>query len=343
MSRQTRPLVSVVTPFYDSAEYLDECIRSVLDQDYPAFEYLLIDNCSTDGGDEIARSFAERSDSIRFVRYDEFLEQIPNFNRALRHISTDARYVKVVTADDLLLPGCLSRMVALAEEHPAVGVISSYRLKGTEVKNVGLPLDRKVMPGRELCRMQLLDDLFLMGSTTTVMYRAEIVRDRDPMFPEESLHSDTEACYEVLGDWDFGFVHQVLTFNRVEEHSISGQVRSYNPHLLDKLIVLKKFGPEYLSREEFDRTWKRISRRYWRYLARSLFAFREPEFWDYHRRGLATVDMSIRPAAIARALLPALGNALMRPAETTRAIRKAGSRLARRLVDARLELQSTDS
>ena len=54
-----------------------------------------------------------------------------------------------------------------------------------------------------------------------MLYRAEVVRARDPFFCERSLHEDTEACYEILRDWDFGFVHQVLSYWRTQPGSIT--------------------------------------------------------------------------------------------------------------------------
>ena len=56
----SRPLVSVVTPFYNTAPYLAQCIESVLTQTYPHFEYILMDNCGTDGSGEIAESYPRR-------------------------------------------------------------------------------------------------------------------------------------------------------------------------------------------------------------------------------------------------------------------------------------------
>lgn len=331
MTDASGPLVSVVTPFYNTAEHLEPCIRSVLNQDYSNFEYVLADNRSTDGGDRLARRFAERHEAIRYVRYEEFLDQIPNYNRALGEASPEAKYIKMVQADDKLLPGCLSKMVALAEAHPAVGVVSSYRLKGREVSNVGLPLDREVIPGPELCRLQLLENHFFMGNPTTLLYRAEAVRADPPLFPRDRLHADTEACYELLREWDFGFVHQILSFNRKEEDSISGTVRTFNPHLLDRLIIIRRFGPVFLTDDEYHQLWERTSRRYWRYLARSLLALQGKEFWQYHREGLATIGMSIRPTAVAASLLPAIGHALLHPAETIDALARAVTRMKNRL------------
>jgi glycosyl transferase family 2 len=55
-----RPLVSVVTPFFNTAPYLAECIESVLAQSYSHFEYILMDNCSTDGSTELPRLISSR-------------------------------------------------------------------------------------------------------------------------------------------------------------------------------------------------------------------------------------------------------------------------------------------
>ena len=53
-AHRTEPKVMVLTPVYNGAAYLRECIESVLAQDYQNWEYLIVDNCSTDGCPEIA-------------------------------------------------------------------------------------------------------------------------------------------------------------------------------------------------------------------------------------------------------------------------------------------------
>src|SRR6516164_7302008 len=125
-----RPLVSVVTPFYNTAPYLAQCIESVLAQSYPEFEYILVDNCSTDGSTEIAESYARRDPRIRLIRRSQFLSQVQNYNAALAEISEKSKYCKIVQADDIIFSDCLQQMVKAFAQSEKIGLVSSYSLQG---------------------------------------------------------------------------------------------------------------------------------------------------------------------------------------------------------------------
>ena len=146
------PLVSFVTPFYNTRDFLVECIESVLHQTYANWEYVLVDNQSTDGSSEIAAQYASRfPEKIRVIRTESFLSQVENYNFALTRIALESKYCKMVQADDWLFPECVSRMVEIAEEHPSVGIVGAYRLENDQVDLDGLPYPSSEVSGREVC------------------------------------------------------------------------------------------------------------------------------------------------------------------------------------------------
>ena len=306
-----QPFVSVVTPFFNTADYLRECIESVLAQTHTNFEYLLVDNQSTDGSSEIAAEYAKRDPRIRVIRNPEFLDQVPNYNGALRHVAPDARYVKMVLADDCIFPECIARMVAVAEAHPTVAIVSSYYLEGRYVCGSGIEWPTECIPGAVATRLHLLENLYLFGTPTTLLYRADLVEKRRPFFSESSMHEDTELCHEVLTDADLGFVHQVLTFSRRGNEGVLTAIESFYWRRPFVYTILRKYGPRFLSQDELPNRLGPARTDYLRTLGESVLVNREPEFWAYHRRALATVGedlptkLSLAPQ-IARAALKAV-------------------------------------
>jgi glycosyltransferase involved in cell wall biosynthesis len=289
MRLDSEPLVSVFTPFHNSEDTLAESIESVLGQSYANFEYVLADNCSSDGSLAIAEHYAKVDARVRVLRYREFIGQLANYNRAIREMSAESRYCKIVQADDWIFPECLTAMVSVGEENPTVGIVSAFAIEGERIKNTGLPYPARCVPGADICRRQLLSVDFFFGSQTSILYRAEVVRSRQKLFDEDTLHADTELCYEVLKTWDFGFVHQVLTFMRVRNEGVSAAQRSFNPSLLDRYIVLNRFGSHFLTPGAFQDRRADVQRDYYAYLGLSYLRRREPEFWEHHRQGLASI------------------------------------------------------
>src|SRR5437764_11981376 len=115
MNTASQPFVSIVTPVYNEARYLSECIESVLAQTYQNWDYTIVNNCSTDESLEIASQYAVKDRRIRVHRNQQFLPPIANYNIALQQISPESKYCKVVLEDDWIFPDCLETMVAVAE------------------------------------------------------------------------------------------------------------------------------------------------------------------------------------------------------------------------------------
>jgi glycosyltransferase involved in cell wall biosynthesis len=288
------PLVSVVTPFYDSAAYLEECIDSVLAQTLGDFEYVLVDNRSKDNSKEIAERYAKRDPRIRVFQNDQFVGQVDNYNGAVTRIASGSKYVKIVQADDAIFPDCLRAMVEVAERDPRIGIVSSFYLKGDDPTGTGVPRDAWRVNGREMVRKMLVGNCYPLGSPTTVLYRADLVRARTPFYALGRYHEDTEAAYEILLEHDLGFVHQILSFLRTNNVSIMSAARRFDPTALDHLVLLERFGPEVLSPEELEQQSTAEWRAYRGFLGANVLARRGEDFWNYHRRGLEMIGRPLR-------------------------------------------------
>lgn len=316
------PLVSVLTPFYNTRAYLRECIESVLAQTYGNFEYILVDNYSTDGSGDIAREYVGKDPRIRLVKPPEFLGQVQNYNFACRQMAPQSRYCKFAQADDWLYPRCVEEMVAVAEANPSVGVVSAYELRETEVSCTGIPHTQQVMSGRDACRLFLLDGICLFGSPSTVMYRADLVRERDPFYCEGRLHEDTEVVFELLTTHDFALIHQVLTFTRMQLDSISGRARDFTPAALDKYVLVKRYGKEFLSQDEYEQCFDDARRWVYGTIARQWmrerFGASSPDFWKRHDVGLATVGESLDMFRVSRHIGAVAIKGVLSPMETFR-------------------------
>ncbi len=282
MTRHAEPQVSIVTPMYNGAEFLAECIESVLAQTYRNWDYTIVDNCSTDRSLEIAREYAARDPRIRVVAEKDFLRVIPNHNRALRQISPDSKYCKVVFSDDWLFPECLEKMVDTAERYPTAGLVSAYCLEGRHVICTGLPYTVEFARGRDICREHILNGLYLFGSANTVLYRSDLVRRRQPFYNEANIHADTEVCFALLEESDFAFVHQVLTFTRVREGSLTKVSEELHTDLAGTLRVLTTYGPHFLTPAEWRERLDAHVDEYYRFLGKRLFRRRDERFWRMH-------------------------------------------------------------
>ena len=317
------PLVSVVTPVYNGEPYLVECIESVLAQTYSNWEYIIQNNCSTDRTLEIALEYARKDNRIRVHNNRDFVGVIANHNLVFGRIAVDSKYCKVVSADDWLFPECLAKMVGLAEANPSVGVVGSYQLSGGgsnwrqwRVRWAELPYPSTVIPGRELCRLQLLGGPYVFGTPTSTLYRSDLVKRGDAFYPNSTPEADTSACYKCLQETDFGFVHQVLSYERVHENTISTDAKDMNAYLPSKINDLLVYGSSCMSQLEAERRLKELLDEYYRILAVSAVNLRGGKFWTYHKERLREFGHPFSGLKLCKAISLKLIDLLLNPKRT---------------------------
>lgn len=315
----SEPLVSVVTPVYNGEKYLAECIESVLVQTYKNWEYIIVNNCSTDNTLEVAQKYAQKDARIRVHNNKEFFSLFENHNHALLQISDQSKYCKMLQSDDMLLPECLTEMVKLAEGNPVVGMVSSYRLNGDWVSN-GLPYPTTIMSGREICRSCLLGGPDVFGPPTAILIRSDLIRGRKAFFNARNKSADKEVEYDILQYSDFGFVHQILTYSRVHKEQESSFYYRYNVFLPGKIYNLKKYGPVYLSNEEYEKRLNEMMRSYYRFLGKSVYQLRGNNFWKYHKDAFKSMGDILRLTKLIKAVFLELLDILLNPKNTAERI-----------------------
>jgi glycosyltransferase involved in cell wall biosynthesis len=110
----TLPTLSIVTPSYNHAEFLEQTVRSVLDQGYPGLEYLVMDGGSTDGSVDVLRRYGDR---LRWVSERDG-GQAAALNAGFRQ--TSGEIIGWINSDDFYAPGALEVVGRVFAERPDV-------------------------------------------------------------------------------------------------------------------------------------------------------------------------------------------------------------------------------
>lgn len=120
----SQPRVSVITTVYNGEPFLAQAVESILGQTFQDFEYLLVDDCSTDGSPRILQRYAEQDDRIVLLRTDTKINHSNAINTALKHARGE--FVAILDADDVARPQRLAQQVEFLAARPDVGAVGTY-------------------------------------------------------------------------------------------------------------------------------------------------------------------------------------------------------------------------
>jgi len=117
-SREPLPLVTIVTPSFNQVRFLEATIESVLNQDYPRIEYIVLDGGSTDGSVDILRKHADR---LTTWASEPDRGQTDAINRGFDMATGDI--LAYLNSDDTYRPGAVSEAVGYLQAHPEIGMV----------------------------------------------------------------------------------------------------------------------------------------------------------------------------------------------------------------------------
>jgi glycosyltransferase involved in cell wall biosynthesis len=275
--------VAIAVPAYNGEKYIRECLDSLIRQKFTNWICVVNNNCSTDATREIVQDYVSRDRRFHYFENDTFVPAMTNFNRTfLRTLPFGCDYFKYCPCDDWLYPDFLQEMVTLMDQHPSVGICSSYRLDDKEVGCDGLDIcNGNVFDGKKRLIEELTSGPFVLGSMHTVLLRMTTLKklSRFPLINDESnYHCDTELALDLLAISDMGFIFQVLSYTRRHNETVnavtarlsSGYANAYN-----RLFLRKSQYPELEPQFNYFR-------KLYAWLVLSLFLKNRHEALQYH-------------------------------------------------------------
>jgi len=124
MPSNNQAIISIILPVFNGERHLIECIESVLLQSFTNFEFIIVDDASTDDTSKILSKFAEVDNRIKIITHKVNQKQTAAANTAIKH--SKGKYIARMDADDIALPMRFKKQFEFLEKKPAFGLVGSW-------------------------------------------------------------------------------------------------------------------------------------------------------------------------------------------------------------------------
>jgi glycosyltransferase involved in cell wall biosynthesis len=283
------PAVSCVIIFLNEERFLAEAIGSVLAQDHESWELLLVDDGSTDGSAEMARTYVSRHpDRIRYLQHAGGANLGMSASRNLGLARARGRYVGFLDADDVWLPEKLGEQIAILDGRPDVGMVygrtllwHSWQPAGTHRSldhfcDLGVTPETVVDPPRLL--VQLIENRFQTPTTCNALVRRSVidaVGGFEPAF--RGMFEDQVFFMKVCLDQHVYVASRCWAKYRQRDDSHSAQAHTA-AQVAEARARLLAWLEAYLEQRDVNST------PVWKALRREQFALRSPRLHRHLQR-----------------------------------------------------------
>lgn len=220
-----KPLVSLCIPAYNNEAYICDTIESILAQTYQNIELIIVDDCSKDATLEVIKAYEAKDSRVKVYSNEKNLGMAGNWNKALS--LTTGEYVKLICADDRLVPTCIEREVEMFEKYPsAVLVQSDSRLISLDGKKKGFYTrygHKPLVSGKKVLRAGFFNKDYFGGPQASLIRRSAYEKSGgiDSSF---TYIVDYELLAKIAVQGDIAIIREPLNEFRVRHESNTGQV-----------------------------------------------------------------------------------------------------------------------
>jgi glycosyltransferase involved in cell wall biosynthesis len=206
-----RPSVTVLMSVYNGLPYLGQAVESIRNQTFSDFEFLIIDDASTDGSRERLKKWANRDARIHLILHSRNRGLGYSLHEGVKKARGD--WIARMDADDLAFPGRLKKQLAYVEEHSSIDILGTWAL---DIDGEGTPLQQRTYPvdHAEIARLIWTNPLV----HPTVMFRKSAVQAAGSYDPDLRKRQDYELWFRCLKEGlCFGNVPEILLRYRFTE------------------------------------------------------------------------------------------------------------------------------
>lgn len=231
--KNVNELVSIVVPVYNAEAFLDETIKTVLNQTYTDWELLLINDCSKDNSKKVAEKYL--SDKIKWIDMDKNSGAALSRNKGIE--LSKGNYVCFLDADDLWEKEKLEKQINFMRENNCAFSFTGYEFADSK----GVPNGKKVCVPKTITYKQALKNTTIW--TSTVMLDVNKLSKEDIYMPNVRRGQDTATWWKILKKIDFAHgLNEVLSFYRRTDESLSA----------NKITALKRTWNLYRNVEKLN-------------------------------------------------------------------------------------------
>jgi len=232
------PLVSVLMPVYNGEKYLKEAIESVLHQTYTNFEFIIVNDGSTDVSEQIILSYSD--DRIVYLKNTYNLKLIQTLN--LGFSKAKGKYIARMDADDISLPMRLEKQVEFLEKNPDIGVLGTGVLLKTDKETTEL------LYHTDDASIRFALAFYCPFIHPTVMLRKTIVDELPVVFDVNYVHAeDYELWTRLAHVTKLANLPAFLLEYRIHDNQISSQFTAKQTEMA--MEIRKKYLTHYFQDE----------------------------------------------------------------------------------------------
>jgi glycosyltransferase involved in cell wall biosynthesis len=208
------PSVSVIMSVYNGARFLHQAIESILSQTFDDFEFIIVNDGSTDETPVILGSYT--APRMVIIENDSNIGLARSLNKALA--IAQGKYIARQDADDFSMPERLARQVTYLDTHPEVGLLGTGSIWVTE-DSQDSEVRQSFTENAELQQALLADNRF---DHSSVMFRRICVEDTGGWYREDFRYTqDYELWLRLSEAWDIANLPEVLYCHRVHDNMVS--------------------------------------------------------------------------------------------------------------------------